>query len=295
MDFNAEGRRLFAEGLATRRYNHMDQIFCDPATNGCIYVGDHTAAQSRQMLEEKGVTHVVNCTDDLPDFHIESSRFRYLRFDAAGWTHFVDGSHASMMRFVKPLFDFVDAALAAGGSVLVHCLAGAHRAGTTGCLLLMRMHAESPTEATMRAKALRNVINPCGSPLSRRVFPHQLSGHAAREASAYAQQDLAPQLSSGPRPRACAPLATPNHSRPPPSPRAAGSAISPSSSRATTPRTRSTCATRATCSTARRCSSPPKPRPRERRRSRLPTSSRAARRGRRRVAAKRCGPCMQGT
>ena len=41
------------------------------------------------------------------------------------------------MAFVQQLFDFVEGALAAGSSVLIHCLAGAHRAGTTGCLLLM--------------------------------------------------------------------------------------------------------------------------------------------------------------
>ena len=46
-------------------------------------------------------------------------------------------SRQQVMAFVQQLFDFVEAALAAGSSVLIHCLAGAHRAGTTGCLLLM--------------------------------------------------------------------------------------------------------------------------------------------------------------
>jgi protein-tyrosine phosphatase len=41
------------------------------------------------------------------------------------------------MVFIQQLFDFVEGALAAGSSVLIHCLAGAHRAGTTGCLMLM--------------------------------------------------------------------------------------------------------------------------------------------------------------
>lgn len=46
-------------------------------------------------------------------------------------------SRQQVMAFVQQLFDFVEGALAAGSSVLIHCLAGAHRAGTTGCLLLM--------------------------------------------------------------------------------------------------------------------------------------------------------------
>ena len=46
----------------------------------------------------------------------------------------------SILDFLKPFFDFVDKAVDSGGSVLVHCVAGAHRAGTAGCLLLMHYH-----------------------------------------------------------------------------------------------------------------------------------------------------------
>ena len=56
----------------------------------------------------------------------------------------------------------MDAALASGGQVLVHCLAGAHRAGTTGCMLLMYKLGVGAEEATRTAKALRSVINPIG-------------------------------------------------------------------------------------------------------------------------------------
>jgi hypothetical protein len=52
-----------------------------------------------------------------------------------------------MNAFVNPLFDFIDAALAAGGSVLIHCLAGAHRAGTTGITCLMHYTGLDPSGA----------------------------------------------------------------------------------------------------------------------------------------------------
>ena len=54
-------------------------------------------------------------------------------------------------------------ALSGGGSVLVHCLAGAHRAGTTGCLLLMHYCGLSADDAILAAKQLRPVINPIGN------------------------------------------------------------------------------------------------------------------------------------
>jgi len=41
------------------------------------------------------------------------------------------------VEFFGRLFDWIDAAVASGESVLIHCLAGAHRAGTTGVAYVM--------------------------------------------------------------------------------------------------------------------------------------------------------------
>ena len=41
--------------------------------------------------------------------------------------------------YFRVLFDFVDRELGGGRSVLVHCLAGAHRAGTAGTACLMHL------------------------------------------------------------------------------------------------------------------------------------------------------------
>ena len=71
-------------------------------------------------------------------------------------------SRQEVMAFVQQLFDFVEGALTAGSSVLIHCLAGAHRAGTTGCLLLMHKTGLGADQATRMAQAARPVINPIG-------------------------------------------------------------------------------------------------------------------------------------
>lgn len=63
----------------------------------------------------------------------------YLRFDVADWKQSVDASPESVRSFVAPLVAFVGPALAGGSNVLVHCLAGAHRAGTVGCLCLIEL------------------------------------------------------------------------------------------------------------------------------------------------------------
>ena len=137
MDYDDEARKLFASlGLDTSGagkcniYNPMDAIYRD-AGGGTLYVGNNTAAQNAADLKRHGVTHVVNCTDNLPLYH--EGTFRYLRFNISFFP-----MYPNLASFLDTLFEFVDEALAQGGSVLVHCLAGAHRAGTTGCLLLMR-------------------------------------------------------------------------------------------------------------------------------------------------------------
>ena len=64
------------------------------------------------------------------------------------------------LRFLARLFDFVQRALSSGGSVLVHCASGMHRAGATGVLLRMFKSGERAKQATERAQAARPVINP---------------------------------------------------------------------------------------------------------------------------------------
>ena len=52
---------------------------------------------------------------------------------------------------MSKLFDFVDKATAEGHGVLIHCLAGAHRAGTAGVAYIM--HAAQVDLPTALARA----------------------------------------------------------------------------------------------------------------------------------------------
>ena len=64
--------------------------------------------------------------------------------------------------YFHTVFGFVDNALGRGESVLVHCLAGAHRAGTVGTACVMHLHNLPLPEALAHAKSCRSVINPIG-------------------------------------------------------------------------------------------------------------------------------------
>ena len=61
----------------------------------------------------------------------------YYTFDVSCWRRYIRDDVRQLSSFLGPLLSFAEAGLARGGSVLVHCLAGAHRAGTTGVICVM--------------------------------------------------------------------------------------------------------------------------------------------------------------
>ena len=148
--------------------------------------GGERAARDLELLTEKNIKAVINCTDDLrwknqftkKDNNVKTFSFRnyhddrlsYYNFNVAWWRKYVGDSEVwtwqvtplsfislfqeGLAKFLSPCISFIEAELAMGRSVLVHCLAGAHRslltqstakitwfyfyrAGTTGIICLM--------------------------------------------------------------------------------------------------------------------------------------------------------------
>lgn len=71
-------------------------------------------------------------------------------------------SGTAVQAFMQPLFDFIDEATSQGNNVLIHCLAGAHRAGSAGIAYLMHAASLDLDTALLAAKRLRPVVNPIG-------------------------------------------------------------------------------------------------------------------------------------
>ena len=68
-----------------------------------------------------------------------------------------------VLRFFLPVFTFIEKVTAKGKNVLIHCLAGAHRAGTTSVSWLMYKNKMLTDEAILYGKKCRFAINPTGS------------------------------------------------------------------------------------------------------------------------------------
>ena len=67
-----------------------------------------------------------------------------------------------VLEFFSEVHNFIDEALNNGQNVMVHCLAGAHRAGTTGVSYMMKAGKMSFNEALRVAKTQRPVVDPMG-------------------------------------------------------------------------------------------------------------------------------------
>ena len=120
------------------RMGHVDRmnaVWTHPTSGAAIFVGGRAAAEGpAAALLSKGITHIVNCTGDLDNYCEGEPSLAYLRWHVIEWQFAGDATRVEQatipeqLRFLARLFDFVQRALSSGGSVLVHCASGMHRA-----------------------------------------------------------------------------------------------------------------------------------------------------------------------
>ena len=200
LDFDAEAHKLFARlnidpsMRSNSLYAATDPIYRHPVGGGTIFVGNQTAAEDLSMLTSLGITRVVNCTHGagaIPNYH--AGRLQYYTFPISHWSMHVKSSSASVLAFSDPMFKFIDEAVSRGENVLVHCLAGAHRAGTTGCACLIHYAKMDVAQAIRTAKTCRRIIDPIG----------QLPEFLARLWKAEQERDAALAASAAAAPPSC--------------------------------------------------------------------------------------------
>ena len=148
------------------------------------------------ILDAHGIRHIVNCMEggEAKNFHEENPEFHYLSFlisdgfrdtkeaerkllvkrlveakkakangtAPAERAETADGDEA-VIEYFDRLFAWGDPVLAEGQNILVHCLAGAHRAGTTGLVYLMHLEKLRLKDALPLAQGRRRQIDPIGT------------------------------------------------------------------------------------------------------------------------------------
>ena len=173
INFHAEGEKVIA-ACKDEAYSNGDSI-CEATSGAKLWVGSADLASDRGQLAAINCQSVVFCQDEYEGsmYFDGEPGFRYLAFPIGmwlpppSWPHVTPGdvspttpTHEAALAYFAPLFAFVDAELAAGRNVLIHCLAGAHRAGSAGVACLMHREGLDLATATARAQAARPVIDP---------------------------------------------------------------------------------------------------------------------------------------
>ena len=118
-----------------------------------LYLGGALAANAKHTLKELGVTHILNCTDDLADAH--PGEFTYGRVSAKDVTEEDLSAHfTSASQFIS------GAMLAPNAVVLVHCFEGKSRSATIVAQHLMETTKTSLKEVLAGLKS----AHPCTKP-----------------------------------------------------------------------------------------------------------------------------------
>ena len=124
-----------------------------------LWLGGWHCANDWELMEEHNIKHVVNCTGPVPS-HPDLGRKGGTTFYRFMVTR---GAEApNVLDFFRPVFEGIVAALAAGKSVLIHCRAGAHRAGTTACAAIMHLAGLGAEDATRLVKKSRQAVHISG-------------------------------------------------------------------------------------------------------------------------------------
>jgi hypothetical protein len=162
-----------------RRYSHLDAIWNHPTSGGVVYVGNYMAAMNLDTLRKHNIKAIVNCQGEESQNHFEedSTDITYHRFVvsrlardvvypsglvADQTTTTTTTTTTALAGGFQETFDFIQHYLDKGQSVLIHCLAGAHRAGAVGTAWIMYRTQKSVSESLKIAKECRPIISPFG-------------------------------------------------------------------------------------------------------------------------------------
>ena len=138
VDYNEAAEEVFAElGVDPNAPTEEDSMNCvyKHRNGSLLYVGDQRSVRNPDFLRRLNIRGIVNCTHNMPNTPVED--FSYYRFPVGKWRQHCNDKIEHLKEFIEQMLDFVEDLLDSGCSILLHCVAGAHRSGATAVLLVM--------------------------------------------------------------------------------------------------------------------------------------------------------------
>ncbi|KDP40107.1 hypothetical protein JCGZ_02105 [Jatropha curcas] len=117
-----------------------------------LFVGSVGAANNKDKLKSKNVTHILTVANSLAPAH--KNDFVYKIIGVA------DKEDTNLIQYFDECFNFIEEAKRQGGGVLVHCFVGRSRSVTVVVAYLMRKHGMSLSQALQHVKSRRPQASP---------------------------------------------------------------------------------------------------------------------------------------
>ena len=142
----------------------MNRIVCLGGRDENIYQGGYRAAYDLERMREQNIGLLINCTGnlDFPDWWDQPGTPEVVRFVVTGWR--VDRAirEGQLLPLFETIFRSADHCIfVRKQNVMVHCRAGAHRAGTVGSCFAMRYFGLNPRDAVAHVRRRRDVTSVC--------------------------------------------------------------------------------------------------------------------------------------
>jgi len=140
--------------------HHERQVIKEKeAINEKEAIKEKEAINDKQAINEK---EAINDKQAINENHHEEKAISYLRFPIGKWKANSGEDDFLLQTFLATFLQFVATHLSAGDSVLIHCMAGAHRAGIAAVIALAFLKDKTLEEAMLEAKRARPAICPIG-------------------------------------------------------------------------------------------------------------------------------------
>ncbi|MFX0091853.1 MAG: dual specificity protein phosphatase family protein [Candidatus Hodarchaeota archaeon] len=117
-----------------------------------LFVGSFSAARDLDKLREYGITHIVNCTRELPIYH--PGEFEYLHIKLT------DNTTQNIISVFPEVINFIHQARISRGLVLVHCAFGSSRSGTMAVAYILALEGKELDETIRLVQKQRPKICP---------------------------------------------------------------------------------------------------------------------------------------
>lgn len=133
---------------------HISKIFDN------LYLADFQIASSKQILDEKKVTHILNVASEIKTFFPKDYKYLHLQLD--------DVCDQNISEHFLNAMKFLDDAMNSNGTILIHCAKGISRSAAFTIMYVMYKKKISYESAYEYVLSCRPIIEP------NRAFVSQL-------------------------------------------------------------------------------------------------------------------------